>query len=105
MLLCCRFSFDDMLDLKGNTAVYMLYAYARIAAIVRKIGKDPAQLVPHTELRLDHPAEVALALHLNRFPEALELVLAELMPNRLTDYVYDLADKFSGFYTECKVRC
>ncbi len=26
-----KFSFDDMLSLKGNTAVYLLYAHARIS--------------------------------------------------------------------------
>lgn len=35
-----KFNFDDMLALKGNTAVYQLYAHARIAGIVRKSGKD-----------------------------------------------------------------
>lgn len=30
-------SYDAMLDLKGNTAVYLLYAHARIAGIVRKV--------------------------------------------------------------------
>lgn len=35
-----KFSFDEMLNLKGNTAVYLLYAHARIAGIVRKAGKD-----------------------------------------------------------------
>ncbi|MBD2146665.1 arginine--tRNA ligase [Sphaerospermopsis sp. FACHB-1194] len=30
------FSYDKMLDLKGNTAPYMLYAYARIQSIARK---------------------------------------------------------------------
>ena len=38
-----------------------------------------------------------------RFPEAVEVALEELMPNRLTDYLYDLSDKFNSFYTECKV--
>lgn len=37
-----KFSFDDMLNLKGNTAVYLLYAHARISGIVRKAGKDVA---------------------------------------------------------------
>lgn len=40
-----------------------------------------------------------------RFPEAVEVALEELMPNRLTDYLYDLSDKFNSFYTECKVGC
>lgn len=35
-----KFSFDDMLSLKGNTAVYLLYAHARIAGIIRKSNKD-----------------------------------------------------------------
>ena len=42
-------------------------------------------------------------LQVVRFPEALENALDELMPNRLTEYLYDLSDKFTGFYTECKV--
>lgn len=37
-----------------------------------------------------------------RFPEAVEEALADLAPNRITDYVYNLSEKFSGFYTECK---
>ncbi len=34
----CVCSYDAMLDLKGNTAVYLQYAHARIAGIVRKVG-------------------------------------------------------------------
>jgi arginyl-tRNA synthetase len=30
-------------------------------------------------------------------------MLADLMPNRLTEYVYAVSDAFNGFYTECKV--
>ena len=32
------FSFDKMLDDKGNTAVYLLYAYTRIRSIGRTAG-------------------------------------------------------------------
>ena len=35
-----KFNFDEMLSLKGNTAVYLLYAHARIASIVRNSGVD-----------------------------------------------------------------
>jgi arginyl-tRNA synthetase len=38
-----------------------------------------------------------------QFPEAIEDMLEELTPNRLTDYLYSLSDTFNGFYTECKV--
>jgi hypothetical protein len=52
-----RFSFEDMLDLRGNTAVYMLYAHARIASIIRKAGKDVAELAATAHISLDHPCE------------------------------------------------
>jgi len=34
------FSYDRMLDTKGDTAVYLLFAYARLASILRKVFKD-----------------------------------------------------------------
>ena len=52
-----RFSFEEMLDLRGNTAVYMLYAHARIASIIRKAGKDVAALAATAHISLDHPCE------------------------------------------------
>ena len=54
-------------------------------------------------LQLVDPREVALAVHLVRFPEAVEDMLEELYPNRITDYVYELSDRFTGFYTDCQV--
>ncbi|GBF91032.1 hypothetical protein Rsub_03887 [Raphidocelis subcapitata] len=99
-----RFSFDAMLDLKGNTAVYLQYAHARIASIVRKSGADPAALLAEGgQVELKHPKEVALGLALARFPEALEEMLQDLVPNRITDYLYSLSEAFNQFYTECKV--
>lgn len=45
----------------------------------------------------------ALALHLAKFPEAVEDTLDELMPNRITEYLYGVSEAFNSFYTECKV--
>ena len=99
-----RFSFDEMLSLQGNTAVYLLYAHARIASIVRKSGKDPvAMAAGGAKIKLEHELEAALALHIARFPEALEAMLQDLAPNRITDYVFELSGVFNQFYTECQV--
>ncbi len=98
-----KFSYDSMLDLRGNTAVYLQYAHARISSIARKSGRDLSELAATSSIVLGHPKEVALALHLLRFSEGLEDMLGELMPNRLTDYLYELSEAFTGFYTECKV--
>lgn len=55
----CRFNFDEMLNLNGNTAVYMLYAHARIASIIRKVGKDVNEVAKTSKISLDHPTEVS----------------------------------------------
>ncbi|MDD5328259.1 MAG: arginine--tRNA ligase [Phycisphaerae bacterium] len=101
------FSFDKMLAMEGNTAPYMQYAYARIKSIVRKapekgvdVDKERAKL---DKLILAESAELDLAKHLLRYSEAIEAAAADYKPNYLTNYLYELAQKFSVFYTNCPV--
>ncbi|KAL5137684.1 Arginine--tRNA ligase, chloroplastic/mitochondrial [Glycine soja] len=63
------FNFDQMLNDKGNTAVYLLYAHARICSIIRKSGKDIEEVKRNGKIVLDHEDERALGLHLLQFPE------------------------------------
>lgn len=67
-----KFSYDEMLSLKGNTAVYLLYAYARICGILRNSNQDVSQLIQNSQLVLTHEKEIALALKIARFPEVNE---------------------------------
>ena len=101
------FSFDKMLAMEGNTAPYMQYAYARIKSIERKAqSKDvdiETELSCLEKLNLTEPAELELAKYLNRYGEAIEASAADYRPNYLTAYLYELAQKFSAFYTNCPV--
>ena len=102
--LTYQFDYDAMCDLKGNTAVYMLYSHARICSIIRNSGVDVnAMRAAGATPKAVHPSEVALAMHMIRFPEIVEATMDDLMPNRLTDYVYELAGKFNDFYRDCRV--
>ncbi|GFP95263.1 arginine--tRNA ligase [Phtheirospermum japonicum] len=65
------FSFDQMLSDKGNTAVYLLYAHARICSIIRKSGKDIEELKKNGTLNLVHSDERTLGLHLLQFAEVV----------------------------------
>ncbi len=98
------FSFDKMLELKGNTAAYMQYAVARVEGIFTKGGVDRESLrrASHGVL-LSDPKERALALELLRFGEALEDVEADSRPNVLTAWLYDLAGCYSTFYDSLSV--
>ncbi len=101
------FSFDKMLAMEGNTAPYMQYAYARVQSIGRKAqdkGVDvAAELAGLQQMSLVDPNELDLAKHLVRYGEAIEAALADYRPNYLTTYLYELAQKFSSFYTHCPV--
>jgi arginyl-tRNA synthetase len=101
------FSFDKMLAMDGNTAPYMQYAYARIKSIERKSqSKDvdiETELAGIKELNLSEPDELDLAKHLVRYGEIIESAAADYRPNYLTSYLYELAQKFSSFYTNCPV--
>jgi arginyl-tRNA synthetase len=101
------FSFDKMLAMEGNTAPYMQYAYARIKSIERKAeSKDvdiETELAGLKELSLTESAELDLAKYLIRYGEAIASAAGDYRPNYLTSYLYELAQKFSTFYTSCPV--
>lgn len=98
------FSYDRMLRFEGNTASYLMYSYVRVAGIKRKIGADMEIVRKRGKINLSHPSEIALGLHLLRFVESLNFLTEELLPNRLTDYLYVLAEKFNAFYRDCQVE-
>ncbi|KAK1289673.1 hypothetical protein QJS10_CPB18g00974 [Acorus calamus] len=97
------FSFEKMLDARGDTAVYLLYAHARICSIIRKSGKDMEELKQTGVIMLDDANERALAIHLIRFAEAVEEACTNLLPSVLCDYLYRLTEMFSKFYEKCTV--
>ncbi|PIS02629.1 MAG: arginine--tRNA ligase, partial [Chlamydiae bacterium CG10_big_fil_rev_8_21_14_0_10_42_34] len=97
------FSYDKMLRFEGNTAVFLLYAYVRINGIKRKIQTDMNQIFSEGKIALEHPSEISLGIHLRRFGESLDMVARDLLPNRLTDYLYELAEKFNAFFRDCRV--
>ncbi len=94
------FSWDKMLAMDGNTAPYLQYAYARIRSIFRKAGVAPDF---SAMVNLATPYELALAKHILRLGEIVDLVARELKPHHLCTYLYDLATRFSSFYENCPV--
>ena len=107
-----KFDFDAMLDTKGNTGVYQMFAIARLASIIDK-GKGEHKVdlkglihgLPDnlSMLSLAHPAERALAFEVLQFTDMLSCVILDLSPNKICDYLYDLAAKATTFVTDCRV--
>ncbi len=98
------FSYDKMLAMTGNTGTYMQYAYARVRSIFAKGGVDVEQLRQcGRPIAIHSAAERALALELLRLGETLELVVDDYRPNQLTNYLFELANRYSTFYEQCPV--
>ncbi len=102
------FSFDKMLELKGNTAAYMQYAVARVEGIVNRGGVDRKLL--HQEiskdssiLKFSDPLERRLALAVLKLGAVLEDVEIDYRPNVMTSWLYELASCFSSFYDALSV--
>jgi arginyl-tRNA synthetase len=97
------FSFDRMLSLKGNTAPYLQYAYARIRSILREAGWAGGPPEGTVAVSLDEPQERALALDLVTLGDVIERVAEEYLPNHLCAHLYDLAQAYHAFYERCPV--
>lgn len=95
------FDFDRMIALTGNTGPYLQYAAARIRSIFRLAGVSPQDATG--AIAITHPAERALVLHLLGFGAAIDAMIEGVAPHKLAAYLYEVADKLTGFYENCPV--
>ncbi len=99
-----KFDEDKMVALKGDTATYMQYSYARVLSIYERGDVDADQIRQSAPaIVLGSPAERAMALEILRFEEALRLTTSDYRPNHLTGYLFELAQVFSKFFDKCPV--
>jgi len=100
------FSFDKMLEDKGNTAVYMLYAYTRIRSIARTAKITDEELAKirkekNVQVSLEHEKELKLGKLLLRFPEIIARMTDDLLLHSLCEFMYEVANVFTEFYENC----
>lgn len=93
------FSYEKMLRFDGNTAAFLMYSYVRTLSVLRK-----CQNHKFAPIQITHDSERELLLQILQFDEALERTLADFAPNRLADYLYNLAQSFNAFFRDCRVE-
>ncbi len=91
------FDWDRMLSFEGNSAPYLMYTAARANSILRKSEIKPTEFKKYT-LHLAEPAEFKVAIHLLRYPFAIERAALEYKPNHLATALYELAQDFNSLY-------
>lgn len=93
-----------MLEDKGNTAVYLLYAYTRIRSIARNANLSPQQIseaATKGSVSLELEKEWKLGKTLLRFPDVLLKITTDLCLHHLCEYVYEICTYFTEFYDSC----
>jgi len=102
------FDFDAMLNFAGNTAVYLMYAYARIQSIFAKAGctgeARKKLLASGTSPALAMPEEWELAVQLLHCGDVFEQVYLTLHPHHMCTFLYELAEKINQFCGSKKCR-
>ncbi len=96
------FSYDKMLQMKGNTASRLMYSHIRIKGIVRE-ANVPMQAIVDAELELAEPEEITLAKELARFQDIIIIISRDLCPHHLCKYLYNLSNVFNDFYYKHRI--
>ncbi len=89
-----------------NPVYYIQYAHARICSILRLAESKELDYQSRDEAlfaQLQKDEELNLVKELIRFPEIMTLCAETLEPQKLVNYLFDLAGVFHKFYTECRV--
>ena len=96
------FNWDKMLNLKGASAPYVQYSYARLRSVLRKT-KNKSLSVKIDPALIKEKQEQALSRHLAHFTEILEDAAARYEPSRLAEYLLKLAEKINHFYESAPI--
>ncbi|HTT96418.1 MAG TPA: arginine--tRNA ligase [Rhizomicrobium sp.] len=91
------FDLDRFVRFEGKTGPYLQYAAVRIQSILRK-AKDEGHTSSAPVVR--SPEERNLALQLLALPVKMQAAEDNRAPNILCEYAFELAQKFSRFYSE-----
>lgn len=101
-----KFSFDKMTALEGDTAPYVLYAYARVQGIYRTASAaagDAAAAAGEVKFVFEKQEERDLAKLLLQLPEILSMLEVDLQPHVMCEYIKSVTSRFNQFYEQCPV--
>jgi arginyl-tRNA synthetase len=104
------FSWEDMLDLEGDSGPYAQYTCARAGSVLRKaagIDNYPySDVVKNADFGLLMTGEeFELLSLLNGFGNAIKEAAYRYEPSLLTRHVAQTARAFNKFYNSCKILC
>ena len=84
-----------MMNTKGNTAVYLMYAMARCKSILRKVDFNN---LTNYEIKIDSKESRSLIFSILKYPEVLTKSYNTCSPHYICNYLYNLVITLTKFY-------
>ena len=95
------FDWEKIMNMEGNSGPYLQYTVARTNSVITKAQDSKKEGL---EAEKDfNDGELTVLRRLMRYQGAVELSAKTYSPNLLCNYLYDLAQKFNGFYNSNKI--
>lgn len=95
------FSFDESIDLSGNSGPYIQYTFARTQSVLRK-AQNTSKKQKAKSKKLEKEEELVLRL-LIQFSGIAKSSAEDFSPNILCNYLFDLSQAFNNFYQKHKI--
>ncbi len=94
----------ESIDFNGNTGPFVLYTYARIRSIFRKLEEKSIERVTLNADYEDFNAmEAVLVKRIADFPNVVSEACNLCSPAQIANYVYELSKQYNQFYHDCKI--
>jgi len=94
------FDWDKMLNLKGFSAPYIQYTFARLNSILKKAGFKKKN---NAVFLLINDLEKEIAGKILSFDEVIKDISQNYYTDKLTEYLYDLAKNLNFFYEKFQI--
>jgi arginyl-tRNA synthetase len=95
------FDIDSALDMKGDTGMYILYTFARISSIFKKIKEKKEEKINYSLLKED--LEWEIIKEISKKEEMIEEAFNSLSPNILCSYLLNLSQLFNSYYSKISI--
>jgi arginyl-tRNA synthetase len=97
------FDLEESVNFSGNSGPYLLYTFARIRSIFRKITNYKLKIKNVDFEKLSDDKEIALIKKLAVYPEIVEAAGKIYDPAELAKYLFELTKLFNDYYHQIPV--
>lgn len=102
-----EFNWDKALSVEGESVAYLQYTCVRISSILKKVynteHKDDDIPYKAEDMMFETGEEFTLVKHLMFFPNIIENSLIAREPQKIANYLEELASDFNAFYNKVSI--